>query len=80
MSIELAGVLTSYRELSEGQSRALGRALITLAQTTAQLLHDADDEEEREVVLSTMTTAVVDGLTGFTPVEASAAEPRAANG
>ena len=80
MSIELAGVLTSYRELSEGESRALGRALITLAQTTAQLLHDAADEEEREVVLSTMTTAVVDVLMGFTPVDASSARPSAAQG
>ena len=80
MSIELAGVLTSYRELSEGESRALGRALITLAQTTAQLLHDAADEAEREVVLSTMTTAVVDGLMGFTPVDASSARPGAAQG
>ena len=74
MSIELAGVLTSYRELSVGQSRTLGRGLITLAQTTAQLLHDAADEAEREMILSTMTTAVVDGLQGFVAVEPAATQ------
>ena len=74
MSIELAGVLTSYRELSVGQSRTLGRGLITLAQTTAQLLHDAADEAEREMILSTMTTAVVDGLQGFAVVEPAATQ------
>ncbi len=79
MAIELAGVLISYRELSTGQARTLGRGLITLAQTTAQLLHDAEDEAAREVVLSTMTTAVVKGLTGFAPLprDEEGAEPSA---
>lgn len=67
MALELAGVLTSFREMGAEESRVLGRGIITLAQTTAQLLHDAADEEERDLVLETMTTAVVHGLTGFSP-------------
>lgn len=74
MSIELAGVLLSYRALSTGQARILGRGLIGIAQTTAQQLHDAADDEERDEILSTVTAVVVDGLTGFTPVEQTGAE------
>ncbi|GLI31909.1 MULTISPECIES: TetR/AcrR family transcriptional regulator [Brachybacterium] len=74
MSIELAGVLTSYRALSTGQARILGRGLIGIAQTTAQQLHDAAaDDEERDEILSTVTAVVVNGLTGFTPVEQTGA-------
>jgi AcrR family transcriptional regulator len=79
MAIELAGVLTSYRELSSGQARTLGRGLITLAQTTAQLLHDAADEAEREEILVTMTTAVVEGLSGFAPLAQPAPAPEASS-
>ena len=69
MSIELAGVLLSYRALSTRQARILGRGIIGIAQTTAQQLHDADDDEERDEILSTVTAVVVNGLTSFALVE-----------
>lgn len=69
LAIELAGVLTSFRQLSVEESRILGRGLIAVTQTTAQLLHDAEDEVARETILHTMTTTVVHGLTGFTALE-----------
>ncbi|MBB5831896.1 TetR/AcrR family transcriptional regulator [Brachybacterium aquaticum] len=78
LSIELAGVLTSYRRLSTVQARTLGRGLIAVAQTTAQILHDAEGDEMREEILSAMTTTVVHGLSGFDliPAEGSpAAQP-----
>ncbi|WP_341854993.1 hypothetical protein [Brachybacterium sp. GPGPB12] len=66
--------MLSYRALSTGQARILGRGLIGIAQSTAQRLHDAADDEERDEILSTVTAVVVDGLTGFTPVEQAGAE------
>ncbi|MGO1569145.1 MAG: TetR/AcrR family transcriptional regulator [Brachybacterium sp.] len=69
LAIELAGVLTASRQVSTEQSRALGRAFIAVTQTTAQLLHGAADEAERESTLDTMTTTMVHGLTGFAPLE-----------
>ena len=69
IAVELAGVLTASRRIGPEQSRALGRAFIAVAQTTAQLLHSAADEAEREELLDTMTTTMVHGLTGFAPLE-----------
>ncbi len=69
MAIELSGVLTVSRRLSTEQARVVGRALIAITQTTAGLLHQADDEAERGAVLDTMTTFAVHGLTGFAPLE-----------
>ncbi|MGP9537613.1 TetR/AcrR family transcriptional regulator [Brachybacterium sp. AOP43-C2-M15] len=68
MAVELAGVLTATRRIGAEQSRVLGRGIIAVTQTTAQLLHGAEDEQEREAILDTMTTAVVHGLTGFAPL------------
>ena len=65
LAVELAGVLTTFRQLSIEESRILGRGLIAVTQTTAQLLHGAEDEAARERILHTMTTTVVHGLTGF---------------
>lgn len=67
MAIELAGVLTATRHVGAEESRVLGRGVIAITQTTAQLLQDAADEAEREAILGTMTTTVVHGLTGFAP-------------
>src|SRR5699024_1677106 len=61
MAIELSGVLTVSRRLSTEQARVVGRALIAITQTTAGLLHQADDEAERGAVLDTMTTFAVHG-------------------
>ncbi|ATG52474.1 TetR family transcriptional regulator [Brachybacterium vulturis] len=69
MAIELAGVLTASRHISAEESRVLGRGVIAVTQTTAQLLQGAADEAERESILDTMTTTVVHGLTGFAPRE-----------
>ena len=69
MAIELSGVLTVSRRLSTEQARVVGRALIAVTQTTAALLHEADDEAERSGFLDTMTTFAVHGLTGFAPLE-----------
>lgn len=69
LALELAGVLIASRQVSTEQSRSLGRAFIAVAQTTAQLLHAAGDEAEREEILETMTTTMVHGLTGFAPRE-----------
>ncbi|NMA77676.1 MAG: TetR/AcrR family transcriptional regulator [Actinomycetales bacterium] len=69
LAVELAGVMTASRRIGPEQSRALGRAFIAVAQTTAQLLHSAADEAEREELLDTMTTTMVHGLTGFAPLE-----------
>ena len=66
-------MLTSYRALSTGQARILGRGLIGIAQTTAQQLHDAADDEERDEILSTVTAVVVNGLTSFALVEQTGA-------
>ena len=71
MAIELAGVLTASRHVGAEESRVLGRGVIAVTQTTAQLLQDAADETERETILDTMTTSVVHGLTGFAPREDS---------
>lgn len=69
LAIALAGVLTTFREVSIEESRILGRGLIAVTQTTAQLLHSAEDEAARETILHTMTTTVVHGLTGFSALE-----------
>ena len=69
LAIALAGVLTAFRQLSIEESRILGRGLIAVTQTTAQLLHSAEDEAARETILHTMTTTVVHGLTGFAALE-----------
>lgn len=69
LAIALAGVLTAFRQLSIEESRILGRGLIAVAQTTAQLLHSAEDDSARETILQTMTTTVVHGLTGFAALE-----------
>ncbi len=74
MAIELAAVLTASRQIGVEESRVLGRGVIAVTQTTAQLLQGAADEAERETILDTMTTTVVHGLTGFTPL----ASPRVA--
>ncbi|ASK66681.1 TetR family transcriptional regulator [Brachybacterium avium] len=71
MAIELAGVLTASRQIGVEESRILGRGVIAVTQTTAQLLHGAADEAERVTILDTMTTTVVHGLTGFAPREGS---------
>ena len=68
MAIELAGVLIASRQIDEEQSRVLGRGIIAITQTTAQLLHGATDAGERTAILDTMTTTVVHGLTGFEPL------------
>lgn len=69
LAIALAGVLTAFRQVSVEESRILGRGLIAVTQTTAQLLHSAEDEEARETILHTMTTTVVHGLMGFAALE-----------
>lgn len=69
LALELAGVLVASRQVSTEQSRTVGRAFIAVTQTTAQLLHAAEDEAEREEILETMTTTMVHGLTGFAPLE-----------
>lgn len=69
MAIELAEVLTASRQMSTEESRVLGRGVIAITQTTAQLLHGAREDSERTAILDTMTTTVVHGLTGFTPLE-----------
>lgn len=69
LAIALAGVLTAFRQLSIEESRILGHGLIAVTQTTAQLLHSAEDEAAREMILHTMTTTVVHGLTGFPALE-----------
>lgn len=69
LAIALAGVLTAFRQLSIEESRILGHGLIAVTQTTAQLLHSAEDEAAREMILHTMTTTVVHGLTGFAALE-----------
>lgn len=68
MAIELAGVLIASRQIDEEQSRVLGRGIIAITQTTAQLLHGATDAAQRAAILDTMTTTVVHGLTGFEPL------------
>lgn len=67
MAIELAGVLTASRHIGVEESRVLGRGVIAVTQTTAQLLQGTASEAERETILDTMTTSVVYGLTGFAP-------------
>ncbi|AXK44687.1 TetR/AcrR family transcriptional regulator [Brachybacterium saurashtrense] len=69
MAIELAGVLTASRRIGTEESRVLGRGIIAITQTTAQLLQGTTEEAQRERILDTMTTAVVHGLTGFAPLE-----------
>ena len=69
MAVELAAVLTASRRIGAEESRVLGRGVIAITQTTAQLLQGARDEAERESILATMTTAVVHGLTGFAPLD-----------
>ncbi|GAA4524193.1 TetR/AcrR family transcriptional regulator [Brachybacterium paraconglomeratum] len=69
LAIALAGVLTTFRQVSVEESRILGRGLIAVTQTTAQLLHSAEDDAERETILHTMTTTVAHGLTGFAALE-----------
>lgn len=68
MALELAGVLTASREIGVEESRVLGRGIIAMTQTAAQLLHAAEDEAAHETILDTMTTAVVHGVTGFAPL------------
>ena len=68
MAIALAGVLIASRQIDAEQSRVLGRGIIAITQTTAQLLHGAADAAERDAILDTMTTTVVHGLTGFAPL------------
>lgn len=72
MAIELAEVLTAFREMSTAQSRIIGRGLISVTQTTALLLHEARDEADREATLEVMSAFTVQGLTAFTPLEGPA--------
>src|SRR5699024_6181043 len=71
MAVELAAVLTASRHIGAEESRVLGRGVIAITQTTAQLLQGAEGEAERETILDTMTTPVVHGLAGFPPREDS---------
>src|SRR5699024_8451886 len=71
MAIELAEVLTASRRIGTEESRVLGRGVIAIAQSTAQLLQDAEGAAQREAILDTMTTTVVQGLSGFAPREDS---------
>src|SRR5699024_1419789 len=71
MAVELAAVLTASRHIGAEESRVLGRGVIAITQTTAQLLQGAEGEAERETILDTMTTTVVHGLAGFPPREDS---------
>lgn len=73
MAVDLAEVLTAFREMSTAQSRIIGRGLIAVTQTTALLLHEAQDDVEREEILEVMSTFMVHGLRGFTPREGAAA-------
>lgn len=67
MALELAEVLVASRRIGDLESRVMGRGVIAMTQTTAQLLQGARDEDERSAILDTMTTSVVHGLTGFAP-------------
>lgn len=69
LAVELSDVLSGARRLAPEQARVLGRSLIAVTHSTAQLLHGAADDAERERILEVVTTAVVHGLTGFTPLE-----------
>lgn len=71
MAVELAAVLTASRHIGAEESRVLGRGVIAITQTTAQLLQGAEGAAERETILDTMTTTVVHGLAGFPPREDS---------
>lgn len=66
-AVALAGVLMTFRRISDEEARSIGRALIVLTQTTATLLHEAPDEEAREGTLATMTRLLLQGLSGFQP-------------
>lgn len=68
MAIELGGVLAASRQLTTAQARVLGRAMISLTQTTALLMDEAEDSE-RTVILETMSLVAVEGLTAFRPLE-----------
>ncbi len=67
MAVELAGVLASFRVLDEAQARAIGRAMIGLTRSTAKMLQEVDSEEERQEILTAMTTLAVGGLHAFEP-------------
>lgn len=69
LAVELAEVLSGARRLAPEEARVLGRGLLAVTHTTAQLLHEAADDAERERILDVATTGVVHGLTGFAPLE-----------
>lgn len=69
MAVELAGVLASFRVLDEAQARAIGRAMIGLTRSTAKMLQEVDSEEERQEILTVMTTLAVGGLHAFEPLQ-----------
>ncbi len=71
MSVSLATVLAAHRRYHDSQARIVGRSLISLTRSTAMLLHEAADEDERQQILNDVTTLAVHGLSAFTPIEGS---------
>lgn len=66
LALELASVVTAFREISEEEARIVGHAIIGITQVSATLQHEAPDEVARERVLDTITTTIAHGLSGFT--------------
>lgn len=65
-AVRLAGVLIAARHMSDAQARVIGRAMISLTQSTAAMLHSSP-EQEHEEILDTAAALAVHGLTSFEP-------------
>ena len=66
MAVSLATVLLAARSMTDEQARVIGRAMISLTQSTAAML-DGAAEPDRGQILDTVTVLAVHGLTGFEP-------------
>lgn len=66
MAVALASVLLAARHMTDAEARVIGRAMISLTQSTAAMMHDVT-ESEREQILDTVAQLAVRGLTGFQP-------------
>lgn len=66
-AVRLASVLLAARHMTDAQARVIGRAMISLTQSTASMMHTAP-EQEHEQILDTAAMLAVRGLTAFEPL------------
>lgn len=67
MSVKLAAVLTSFRQMDEEEARILGRCLIALAQTSALVLGEEESPARQDRVFDLIASFAEQGLRGYAP-------------